>query len=166
MINKKTKKILKIRLDTGIDFSCAFLLTYEKSSEKLHGHNFGVALEIEGYLTEDYFVVDYRYIKAILREICKELDEHTLIPTLNKRIDFSINDQNIEFSLDGKNYLIPKEDALLLELANLSTEMLAIYICQKIKTRVRQDGYNNLITISVQVSEKPGQSATYSETLA
>lgn len=166
MTTKKKGKSLKIRLDTGIDFSCAFLLTYEETSEKLHGHNFQVALEIEGYLKEDSFVVDYRYIKTILREICKELDEHTLIPTLSKRIKYSINGQNIEFSLDEKKYLIPMEDALLLELPNLTTEMLAMYLCQRIKERIIKDGHSNLISISVEVSEKPGQSAIYSESLA
>ncbi len=153
----------KIRIDTHFDFSCAFILTYGNQAERLHGHNFQVALEIEGSLDESQLLVDFRHIKSILREICKQLDEHTRSPTRNSK--FSIEDAGDVYSLkyQGKHYLFPKDDVILLDLPNLSTEILAAYLCDKIKHSLITMGYENLTAISVEISEKIGQSATYTE---
>jgi len=80
MQTKTTQGIFKLRIDTGFDFSCAFLLTHGDECERLHGHNFQVAVELEGLLRHDHFLIDFRDVKRILREICKRLDEHTLVP--------------------------------------------------------------------------------------
>lgn len=151
----------KIRIDIGTDFSCAFILTYAETAEKLHGHNFQLAVEIEGDLDNDCFVVDFRDIKSIMRRLCKELDEHTLIPTMNPNIQ--VDDLGINFSVKykSKEYIFPKEDVILLDLPNLTTEIIASYLWREINENLLTKGYKNLISLAVELSEKPGQVAIY-----
>ena len=99
----------KIRIDTGFDFSCALVLTYGEEAEKLHGHNFQVAVEIEGHLQESYFVVDFRHVKSTIREICKQLDEHTLIPLGNPNFQVVGAGDGYSIKCRGKQYLLPRE---------------------------------------------------------
>jgi len=41
--------------------------------------------------------------------------------------------------------------------------MLAAHLCGELKQRLFQEGCNNLTSISLEVKEKPGQSAIYRE---
>jgi len=71
------------------DFSAAhFLRDYNGKCENLHGHNYKVFAHVRGSeLNEGGMLLDFTYLKAALRTICKELD-HT---NLN---DKEIFDQN------------------------------------------------------------------------
>ncbi|GMF42514.1 unnamed protein product [Phytophthora fragariaefolia] len=48
--------------------------------EKLHGHNYRLAVTITGQVGPDGYVVDFGEIKKISRVICKELNESFLVP--------------------------------------------------------------------------------------
>ena len=39
------------------------------------------------------FVADFREIKPIMRKICKQLDGHTIIPTMSKSLKISYPDE-------------------------------------------------------------------------
>src|SRR5580658_6312854 len=51
--------------------------------ERLHGHNYRTAVEVEGPLTEDYYVFDFIALKNRTKAITDELDHHMLLPTRN-----------------------------------------------------------------------------------
>lgn len=152
----------KLRIDIGTDFSCAFLLTYGDECERLHGHNFQVALEIEGTLGSDNFLVDFRDVKQILRSICKKLDEHTLIATRNPLLLVSETQTSYSVRFKDKEYIFPRDDVLLLDLPNLSAEILAAYLCEQFQEQILEMGFANLSRITLELREKPGQSAFYS----
>ena len=48
--------------------------------EKLHGHNYRLAVTITGQVGKDGYVVDFGEIKKISRVICNELNESFLVP--------------------------------------------------------------------------------------
>ena len=48
--------------------------------EKLHGHNYRLAVTITGQVGPDGYVVDFGEIKKISRVICKDLNESFLVP--------------------------------------------------------------------------------------
>lgn len=48
--------------------------------EKLHGHNYRLAVTITGAVGPDGYVVDFGEIKKISRVICKDLNESFLVP--------------------------------------------------------------------------------------
>lgn len=71
------------------DFSAAhFLRDYNGKCENLHGHNYKVFAHVKGSeLNEGGMLLDFTFLKAALRLVCKELD-HT---NLN---DVEVFDQN------------------------------------------------------------------------
>lgn len=48
--------------------------------EKLHGHNYRLAVTITGQVGSDGYVVDFGEIKKVSRAICKGLNESFLVP--------------------------------------------------------------------------------------
>ena len=58
-------------------------------------------------------------------------------------------------------FLIPKQDALVLPISNTSAERLAIYICEEI-TKITFERFQfRFSALEVEVEETPGQSAVY-----
>ena len=68
------------RLKVSDYFSSAhYLRNYHGKCENLHGHNWRVELTVEGErLNESELLIDFKDLKAILKEILSELD-HRLI---------------------------------------------------------------------------------------
>src|SRR6187399_2472128 len=68
-------------------FCCGHFISYHgHQCERLHGHNYRSAVEVEGHLQEDYYVFDFIALKARTKEITDELDHHMLLPTKNRVI--------------------------------------------------------------------------------
>ncbi len=68
------------RLKVSDYFSSAhYLRNYQGKCENMHGHNWRVELTVEGErLNESELLIDFKDLKAILKEILNELD-HRLI---------------------------------------------------------------------------------------
>lgn len=61
-------------------FNAAHFIAYKGFREKLHGHNYQLAVTITGVVGHDGYVVDFGEIKKISRVICKDLNESFLVP--------------------------------------------------------------------------------------
>jgi hypothetical protein len=61
-------------------FNAAHFIAYKGFREKLHGHNYRLAVTITGVVGHDGYVVDFGEIKKISRVICKDLNESFLVP--------------------------------------------------------------------------------------
>lgn len=61
-------------------FNAAHFIAYKGFREKLHGHNYQLAVTITGVVGADGYVVDFGEIKKISRVICKDLNESFLVP--------------------------------------------------------------------------------------
>ena len=65
-------------------FCAGHFISYEGDKcERLHGHNYRTAVEVEGGLDENHYVFDFIALKQRTRAITDELDHHMLLPTLN-----------------------------------------------------------------------------------
>lgn len=149
-------------IDVGsIEFSSAQMLTVGGKCEPLHGHNYQVAIELEGQLDADYFVVEVGRVKKMLKEICMRLDEHLLIPTRNPHIQIEHDGSDVIIRCSEQQYRFPRRDVVFLDLPNPSMEMLAYYICDEMQQSLRQNGYTNISAISTEVRTKPGQASRY-----
>ena len=49
--------------------------------ERLHGHNYRVAVEVEGPLDKNEYVIDFIALRDEFKTITDELDHHVLLPT-------------------------------------------------------------------------------------
>lgn len=155
----------KLRIDIGsMDFSCAQLFIYGDKCERIHGHNYQVAVELEGDLNEDHCVADFRDVKDMLRNVCKRLDEHMLAPTQNPQIQVEHVGANVVIRFQERRYVLPRDDVIFLDLPNISTEMLAFHICGEMRCGLIKED-TNITAISVEIKEKPGQSIIYREVI-
>jgi 6-pyruvoyltetrahydropterin/6-carboxytetrahydropterin synthase len=157
--------VYRIRVDKQyFNFSCAhFLLFNDGSREPLHGHNYWAWVEVEGDLGPAGYVLDYITFKPVFRALCNELDHKTLFAARAEVLTITQDDQQVHVKhADGSKFSIARQDVLLLDLPNTSTELLATYLAGRLyDALVERDEYRHLHAITVGVEEAPGQQGIY-----
>jgi len=152
----------KVKVEGGyLRFSAAHFITFGGKCERLHGHNYGVLVELEGTLGEDKLVFDFTILKQLTREICRRLNHHFLLPLHNPHLQISERENELEIRFGQKRYIFPREDVIALEIDNSTAERLAEYICQELQRGLASHSTANLQTITVGVEEAPTQMAYY-----
>ena len=62
-------------------FCSGHFISYEGDKcERLHGHNYRTAVEVEGPLDENHYVFDFIALKKHTRAITDELDHRMMLP--------------------------------------------------------------------------------------
>jgi 6-pyruvoyltetrahydropterin/6-carboxytetrahydropterin synthase len=145
------------RADIG--FSAAHFSIHQGRSERLHGHNYRVFLRVHGTIGEEGTVVDFAALKAELRGLCAELDEHMLIPLHSPQVRVEATPGGISLVEGSRRFLIPTADALLLPVVNTTCECLAVYLLARLRERLGGGGYR----LELRVEETPGQGAAVAE---
>lgn len=130
--------------------------------ERLHGHNYYVSLEIELRDARFERLVEFAPIKARVAELCAEWKERTLLAERNPYFEVVRDtDDEIEFRLCGKRYVLPREDVLLLPIDNIAVEALSAHIARVLAERLaevlRKDA---VLGIEVTVTESAKQGAS------
>jgi 6-pyruvoyltetrahydropterin/6-carboxytetrahydropterin synthase len=135
--------------------------------ERLHGHNFylSVALDLASVRFAD--LVDFGPIKRVLAELCAEWKERTLLAERNPHFRVLRDDpEEVEFSLCGRRYLLPREDVLLLPVDNVTVEALSAHAADLLAERLSPLLPRGVATsLEVSVEESPGQGASCSRPL-
>jgi 6-pyruvoyltetrahydropterin/6-carboxytetrahydropterin synthase len=138
-------------------FSCAHMTVFaDGSKERLHGHNYTIAVELEVERVDLQAMIPFAPIKAALAELCALWKEHVLVATKNPFFELVRDDDELEFKLCSERYVMPRQDALLLPIDNISVEALAAHIASLLRDRIPQEGVTSL---AVTVEESPGQGA-------
>ncbi|HEY8374987.1 MAG TPA: 6-carboxytetrahydropterin synthase, partial [Nannocystis sp.] len=57
-----------------------FTIFSAERRERLHGHNFAVAVELTGETDDCGLMGEYAHYKRIIQELCDNLDEYFLLP--------------------------------------------------------------------------------------
>ena len=147
-------------------FSAAhFLIFPDGSSERLHGHNYRVFVEIEAKLSRFGLVLDVGAIKPLVRELIGELDEYLLLP--GERPDFHIAERDglIEVRYGELYYAVPAGDVKVLPLNNTSVENFATYLGRELTKRLAERFEDlDLKRLRLFVQETPGQRGVYQYT--
>ena len=85
------------------------------SKERLHGHNYYLALTVELRNIDFASMVDFGPLKRALGTLVNEWKEYTLLATKNPYFELVRRDEEeVEFTLCGKRYVLPMSDVLLL----------------------------------------------------
>jgi 6-pyruvoyltetrahydropterin/6-carboxytetrahydropterin synthase len=138
-------------------FSCAHMTVFaDGSKERLHGHNYTIAIELEVERVDLGAMVPFATIKAALAELCVAWKEHVLLAANNPFFEIVRDDDELEFRLCGERYVMPRQDALLLPIDNISVEALAAHVADVLHPRVAIKGVRAL---TITVEESPGQGA-------
>jgi 6-pyruvoyltetrahydropterin/6-carboxytetrahydropterin synthase len=156
----------KVRVEGGnLKFSSAHFITFGGKCERLHGHNYGVLVEIEGALGEDKVVFDFTILKRITREICQRLNHRFLLPLHNPHLELTQSEDEWEVRFQSRRYVFPRADVAELPIDNSTAERLAEYICGELQTMLATYDLSHLHTIMVGVEEAPTQMAYYQTSL-
>jgi 6-pyruvoyltetrahydropterin/6-carboxytetrahydropterin synthase len=140
-------------------FSCAHMTVFaDGSKERLHGHNYTVAVALEVERIELDAMLPFAPIKAALAELCAAWKEHVLLAAKNPFFHVVCDDGELEFTLCGERYVMPRGDALFLPIDNISVEALAAHVAGELRAKLRADGVAR--TLEVTIEESPGQGAS------
>src|SRR3954447_647308 len=88
-------------------FSAAHFITFAGNCERLHGHNYHVAVEITGPLDENHLVIDFLMLRAKLCEITTWLDHHVLLPTGHPRIRVEDDGREVTATYGERRWVFP-----------------------------------------------------------
>ena len=139
-----------------------FLIFASGQREALHGHNYQVAVRLEGELDRAGVVLDFITFKPVVKRVCDDLDHRTLIQSESPSLKVQKKDDAVLIHYRKQKLLLPKSDVILLPLANTSTELLAEYIARQIRRKVRQQFPGaNIRCIEVSVEEARSQRAIF-----
>ena len=148
-----------------LGFAAAHFLTFRgHACESLHGHNYRVAVSIEGPVDpECHYVVDFAVLKRILRRHADLLDHRVLLPAKNSKLVYQESDGMILVDyLGSRTYQFPARDCVVLPIANTTAEMLAEWLALVVREELEASGVS-VESLAIEVEESPGQSATYRE---
>jgi 6-pyruvoyltetrahydropterin/6-carboxytetrahydropterin synthase len=143
-------------------FSCAHMTVFpDGTKERLHGHNYtlAIAIELDSVALPD--MVPFSSVKAALAALCADFKERVLIAERNPHLAFTRRDATeIELTLCGKRYVFPGEDVLVLPIDNVSAEALALHCATLLRDKLRGVLPAHARALEVTVEESPGQGSS------
>ena len=149
---------------SGIDFSAAHFVSEGGKCERLHGHNYQVAVLIWGKIDSLGMVIDFREVKRRVRLLSKEWDHHILLPQRSTLIKVNQKGNQVQVETPNGTYSFPKRDVKILNLVETTAEELARVICQQLIEDLKND-YQNLTQVRVVLSESPTAQAIVTLTM-
>jgi 6-pyruvoyltetrahydropterin/6-carboxytetrahydropterin synthase len=142
-------------------FCSGHFISYEGDKcERLHGHNYRTAVEIEGGLDENQYVFDFIALKHCTKAITDELDHRMMLATRNPHIAVEESADAVSVRYRDRRWLFPREDCVLLPIENTTAELLARYIAHRLVDELRKHHRFIPEVLRVEVEENIGQSAT------
>ena len=148
---------------SNIKFSACHFIAGHSRCGKLHGHVYVVQLIIYGEKDSSGMIMDFIDLKQALRKVAEQFDHRVLLPGRSKRVILDVNDEEVEARIDGKRYIFPREDVLILDIGESSAEEITEVMLESILELI--DLPKNVKRIEVGVEEERGQSAWVSRDL-
>jgi 6-pyruvoyltetrahydropterin/6-carboxytetrahydropterin synthase len=139
-------------------FSAAHFITFAGDvCERLHGHNYGLAVEVAGPLDENSYVIDFIALREQLRAIVATLDHFVLLPTAHSQIRVVADEREVVATFDQRRWVFPRGDCVLLPVPNTTAEMLARHIGQQLLAALQSQHAFSPRRLRVEVDECQGQ---------
>ena len=139
-------------------FSCAHMTVFaDGTKERLHGHNYTIAIALEVDSVALAAMIPFAPIKTALGELCAAWREHVLLAANNPHFTITRDTTELDFTLCGEHYVLPRGDVLLLPIDNISVEALAAHVATLLRERITSPHARSL---EVTIEESPGQGAT------
>jgi len=140
-------------------FSAAHFITFNGNiCERLHGHNWRVAVEVAGPLDENHYVFDFIALRDATQKLVNDLDHHVLLPTQHEAIHVIANEREVTATFAERRWVFPREDCILLPVANTTAELIARWLAHQLKEVFHQHpGGKSLESLRVEVEENFGQ---------
>jgi 6-pyruvoyltetrahydropterin/6-carboxytetrahydropterin synthase len=154
-----TRFKVRVTKDYLVFCSGHFITYHGDRCERIHGHNYRTAVEVEDDLDANHYVVDFIALKDLTRSITDELDHRMLLPTRNSLIRLEEDGPNIRATYGDRYWSFPREECVLVPIANTTAELLAEYIAGRLREAMAGRGWSLPRILRVEVEESFGQSA-------
>ena len=140
-------------------FSAAHFITFNGNiCERLHGHNWRVAVEVAGPLDENSYVFDFIALRDATQKLVGELDHRMLLPTAHPAIRVTADDREVTVIFEERRWVFPRGDCVLLPVANTTAELIARWMGLQLREVLLQHpGGRQLTTLRVEIEENFGQ---------
>mmetsp|Transcript_5186 Transcript_5186/g.6688 ORF Transcript_5186/g.6688 Transcript_5186/m.6688 type:complete len:254 (-) Transcript_5186:3-764(-) len=171
--NRTTFFEVNVSKDT-FKFNAAHFVAYPGFRERLHGHNYRLAVRLLGsrQIGQDGYVIDFGEVKQVTKQICKELNEYFICPMYSPVLKITElqgegeddNQESVKLVCeDGATFLFPKSDCAMLPIAHSTAEELAIYCWGKILIELDATylSKRGIHTMEVTCAEAVGQEAVF-----
>jgi 6-pyruvoyltetrahydropterin/6-carboxytetrahydropterin synthase len=131
--------------------------------ERLHGHNYMVAMTIDLRDISFKNFLHFDVFKKAMEAQCKEWDEHVLVAEQNPFLEIVKRDASeVEFRLCGKRYVLPADEVIFLPLENIVVETLSKEFCRRFVERMGPAlNAKDVAALDVTVTETHGQGGGY-----
>jgi 6-pyruvoyltetrahydropterin/6-carboxytetrahydropterin synthase len=144
----------------AIGFAAAHFSILEGGSERIHGHNYHVAVRARGRVGARGTVVDFARIKEALVAECDALDHRMLLPAECPDVVLSDDGEGgLEVREGDRRFVFPRDEVCLLPVRNTTCECLAGLLAVRLRDRLG----DLAVKLEVTVEESPGQGVTVTE---
>lgn len=102
-------------------------------------------------------MVNFVPLKRLLKRLADELDHRMLLPLHSRVIAVREEGDSVVAEAQGRRYLFPRSDVVLLPVANTTAELLARHIALRLLEELRGWGATNVSAVEIEVQETFGQ---------
>lgn len=157
------KKLGRIEIaKQALNFSAAhFTIFSQTEREDLHGHNFQVECELTSPIDKNGLIFDYSLIKRVVKELCDELDEKTILPEKSPYFQLERDGEYIVGVYGDERLPFLPRDIITLPISNASVEELCHYLLERMLAHPEIKA-EDIREMTVKVSSSPGQNGTAS----
>ena len=127
-------------------FSAAhFTIFGEGSREALHGHDHFVIVEITGVVGENGLLagVNYAEFKRLVRELCIDWDEKTLLPGRSAHLRVAAQDNEVIATFGTEEMRFPAAEVVVIPSANTSLEALAEVFSARLAAALARESFGS-----------------------
>lgn len=146
-------------------FSAGHFITIETPTgqicERLHGHNWRVAVEVSGPLDRNQYVFDFIALRDNLQKIVDRLDHRMLLPTKHPQFHVAAGPQETEVRYRDRRWVFPSDECVLLPIEQTTAELIARWIGMTLDEDLGAQGWPKLPTLRMEVEENFGQWAIW-----
>ncbi|CAD75929.1 conserved hypothetical protein-putative 6-pyruvoyl-tetrahydropterin synthase [Rhodopirellula baltica SH 1] len=139
-------------------FSAAHFITFAGDiCERIHGHNYGVRVSVEGPLDENRYVVDFIALRDAVLKQTQALDHHVILPRDHKEILVTQDETETTARFRERRWVFPNEDCIIMPVINTTAEEIARVIAENVREQTKEQFGKALSSIEVAVDENAGQ---------
>ncbi len=150
----------------SMSFSAAHFTIFSKTHrENLHGHNYQVSVKLELMVGENGLSFDYRDYRYKMNDLCKNLHQGLLIPTLSPYLTVKEQDGLVLVHYADEKMTFLKRDVILIAIRNITVEELSKWFTEQLLQDYDQLVHDHIISVSIQVFSGLGQSGAYTKKL-
>jgi 6-pyruvoyltetrahydropterin/6-carboxytetrahydropterin synthase len=153
---------IRIRKD-ALKFASSHMTVFaDGSKEHLHGHHYQPTVSVTFQDASLKKMIPFVEIKNGMKKIASLWDEKVLLASENPF--FKVKKQSrdsLSFILCNKEYLLPRDEVVLLKTDNITCETLARAYYEFMEMELDLFRNPNVLSMSVYIEESPGQGAAY-----